>query len=233
MTVATTPQALAGRIGQMPEDYKKHRRDYMEPGMIEYLLPGESMNVASPSGINTNSRDFVQTNYRIASAGQGLSYESTSRDVSQVSYSSARHSALEDRRAYQPVQQWLINHFCRRVYKNVITSAVMCGRLKIPDFFTRQNQYLKHKWLPPGWDWVDPLKDVMASKLELALGLTTWEQLCAEQGKDYKDVIAQQAKERAILKEAGINVDAATGVVSVQVKEVDNVDGEKDPAAKD
>ena len=142
----------------------------MEPGMIEYLLPGESMNVASPSGINTNSRDFVQTNYRIASAGQGLSYESTSRDVSQVSYSSARHSALEDRGLYQPVQQWLINHFCRRVYKQVITSAVMCGRLKIPDFFTRQNYYLKHKWLPPGWDWVDPLKDVMASKTGIRPG---------------------------------------------------------------
>ena len=231
MFIETTPQGVAGRIGQMPQDYRKHRRDYLEPGMMEYLLPGESMNVASPSGINTNTRDFVQTNYRIASAGQGLSYESTSRDVSQVSYSSARHSALEDRRAYQPVQQWLIDHFCKRVYKKVITAAVLCGRLKIPDFFTRQGYYLKHKWLPPGWDWVDPLKDVTASKLEYAMGLTTLEQLCAEQGKDYKDIIAQQARERALLKANGINIDAATGVVSVQVKEVDSVDGEKDLAA--
>lgn len=228
--VETTPQGVAGRLGQMPQDYQKHRRNYLEPGVIEYLLPGEKMDVTSPSGINTNTRDFVQTNYRIAAAGQGLSYEATSRDVSQVSYSSARHSALEDRRAYQPVQQWLIDHFCKRVYKNVISSAVLCGRLKIPDFFTRQSYYLKHKWLPPGWDWVDPLKDVTASKLEYALGLTTLEQLCAEQGKDYKDVIAQQAKERALLKANGINIDAATGVVNVQVKE-ETLDGGQDQAA--
>jgi len=233
MFIETTPQGVMGRTGQMQMDYQKRRRDYLEPGMLEYLLPGESMNVASPSGINTNTRDFVQTNYRIASAGQGLSYEATSRDVSQVSYSSARHSALEDRRAYQPVQQWLIEHFCRRVYKRVITSAVLCGRLNIPDFFTRQSEYLKHKWLPPGWDWVDPLKDVTASKLEYAMGLTTLEQLCAEQGKDYKDIIAQQAKERALLKVNGINIDAATGVVKVQVKEENSGDGEKNSAAKD
>lgn len=232
MFIETTPSGLAGRIGQMPQDYRKQRRDYLEPGMMEYLLPGESMNVASPSGINTSTRDFVQTNYRITSAGQGLSYESTSRDVSQVSYSSARHSALEDRRTYQPVQQWLIDHFCRDVYKEVITAAVLCGRLDIPDFFTNQRKYLKHKWLPPGWDWVDPLKDVMASKIEYALGLTTLEQLCAERGKDYKDIIVQQAKERELLRKNGINIDAASGVVRVQVKEGNGGDGETDTAEK-
>ncbi|QDR81352.1 phage portal protein [Sporomusa termitida] len=227
--VETTPQGVAGRLGQMPQDHQKHRRNYLEPGIIEYLLPGEKMDVASPSGINSNTRDFVQTNYRISSAGQGLSYEATSRDVSQVNYSSARHSALEDRRTYQPVQQWLINHFNRDVYKEVITAAVLCGRLKIPDFFTNQRKYLKHKWLPPGWDWVDPLKDVQASKLEYAMGLTTLEQLCAEQGKDYKDIIEQQARERILLKEKGINIDAATGVVKVTEKtEKEEDNGEQD-----
>jgi capsid protein len=70
------------------------------------------------------------------------------------------------------------------------------------------------------------LKDVQASKLEYAMGLTTLEQLCAEQGKDYKDIIEQQARERVLLKEKGINIDAATGVVKVTEKEEDN--GEQD-----
>lgn len=226
MFIQTTAQGMPGRLGSMQQDNKGHRRDYLEPGMMEYLMPGESMNVASPSGINTNTQDFVQTNYRISSAGQGLSYESTSRDVSQVSYSSARHSALEDRRTYQPIQKWLINHFCRPIYKEVIIAAVMSGRLKIPDFFTNQNKYLKHKWLPPGWDWVDPLKDVQASKMEYAMGLATLEELCAEQGKDYKTVIAQQVKERKLLKESGIDIDAATDVVKAVQKEVQNSEGE-------
>lgn len=223
MAIETTAQGIVARTGQMPLDNKKHRRDYMEPGAIEYLLPNEKMSIASPSGINTNTKDFIMTNYRLAAAGQGLSYEATSRDVSQVSYSSARHSALEDRRTYQPIQQWLIDHLCRRVYKKVITSAVMCGRLKIPDYFTRQSYYLQHKWLPPGWDWVDPLKDVQASKLEYALGLNTLESLAAEQGKDYKQIIAQQAKERELLKSAGIDINAATDVVKVSLKEADQV----------
>jgi len=227
MFIETTPQGMIGRTGQMQKDQNQHRKDYLEPGMMEYLLPGEKMNVASPSGINTNTRDFVQTNYRIASAGQGLSYESTSRDVSQVSYSSARHSMLEDRKTYQPIQKWLIDHCNREVYEEVITSAVMCGRLKIPDFFTNKSKYLKHKWLPPGWDWVDPLKDIQASKMEYAMGMTTLEELCAEQGKDYKSIITQQAKERVLLKENGIDIDAATGVVQVQVKEMEDINGKR------
>ena len=94
MTVATTPQGIAGRMATMPEDYKKHRRDYMEPGMIEYLLPGESMNVASPSGINTNSRRTCRrTGQRTRGAG-GSPGDGTARGVDMATASATGAAAV-------------------------------------------------------------------------------------------------------------------------------------------
>lgn len=70
--------------------------------------------------------------------------------------------------------------------------------------------------IPPGlppyadwdWDWywdgfasINPEKDAAAAEKRLALSLTTRQELCAEEGKDWEDVMTQQAKELARQRE--------------------------------
>ena len=178
--------------------------DMLEPGIVEHLLPGQSIEVANPGNIPTNTKDFVEQNQRLVGSGQGLSYEMVSRDVSKVSYSSARQGLLEDRKTFEPIQDWLIEHFCYEVYTEWFISAVLAGELPIKNFWQKKDDYLEHVWIPPGWTWIDPLRDVTASEKELNNNLATLEQICAEQGLDWREVVDQRAREKAYLKEKGL-----------------------------
>lgn len=173
----------------------------ISPGMIHELQPGDDVTTVNPSGQSSNAKEFIMTQQRIAGAGQGLSYEASSRDMSQVNYSSARQGLLEDQRTYQMEQKYLIDHFCREVYVEFITSAVLSGKLQIKDFWTNKKKYLKHSWITPGWSWIDPIKEVRANQLALESGMDTLENICGSRGLDWKEVMKQRAKEESFAKE--------------------------------
>ena len=176
----------------------------ISPGMVHELQPGEDVTTVNPSGQASNARDFIMTQQRIAGAGQGLSYEVTSRDMSQVNYSSARQGLLEDQRTYKMEQQYLIDHFCKEVYTEFIISAVLCGKLKIKDFWENKEKYLKHDWITPGWSWIDPMKEVNANIKSVEAGFDTLANVCGARGMDWKEIMQQRKKEQDYAKEMGL-----------------------------
>ena len=98
-----------------------------------------------------------------------------------MNYSSARQGMLEDRKTYESEQEFLKRHFCRPVYREVITQAVLAGKLHIPDFFENKENYLYHNWIAPGMSWIDPQK--------------TLAQICSQNGQDWREVATQRAEE--------------------------------------
>ena len=50
--------------------------------------------------------------------------------------------------------------------------AVMCGVLQIPGYEECRPDYLDCEWLPPRWDWVDPLKDINAEAAAITRALS-------------------------------------------------------------
>jgi lambda family phage portal protein len=191
------------KLKNMPTEQQR-RLDEISPGIIEYLQPGEEIEVANPGNIPTNTKDFVEQQQRLIGAGQGMSYEMISRDVSKVTYSSARQGLLEDRRTFEPIQDYLVEHFCMEIYTEFVISAILSGEIEIKDFWQDKDRYLEHVWIPPGWTWVDPLKDVKASGQEVSQNFSTLEEKCAEQGKDWKEVVDQRSREVKYLKAQGM-----------------------------
>lgn len=183
-----------------------YKEKKIAPGMIQELQPGETVSVVNPAGQSSNAKEFISTEQRLAGSGQGLSYEAVSRDMSQVNYSSARQGLLEDQRTYKLEQQYLIEHFFKEVYTEFIISAVLSGKLKIPDFWQNRSKYLKHVWIPTGWSWIDPLKEVKANAEALKTGQDTLARICAERGEDWRDVLRQRAKEQQLAEELGIKL---------------------------
>ena len=66
---------------------------------------GDDIQVVNPGNSATNGSDFIKTTQRLISAGQGISYESTSRDLSSANYSSARQATIEDEETFTPEVQ--------------------------------------------------------------------------------------------------------------------------------
>ena len=78
-----------------------------------------------------------------------------------------------------------------------------------PDFAECRRAYSNAMWIGPGKGWVDPVKEKQGAMLGIEAGLSTLEQECAESGTDWRDNIAQRAREIEEFKRLGINPPAA------------------------
>ena len=182
--------------------------------MINYLQPGEEVEVLNPSGQAQNAKEYLNFMQRITGAGQGLSYEATSRDMSQVTYSSARQGLLEDKRSYQEWQDFLIEHFFYEVYTEFMAIAVLSGVLPIKpaEYFNNKSIYNKHKFITSGWDWIDPLKEANANQVALKTGQSTLSEITANKGGDWRENIEQRAKELSYAEKLGVNLEGGDQV---------------------
>lgn len=188
--------------GAMTKDSKSgYEQQTLTPGMIMELQPGEDVKAVNPSSSSSSAKDFVMSQMRLIGAGQGLSYESISRDMSQVNYSSARQGLLEDQKSYREVQDFLIDHFLNDVYEEFLNAAILSSSIKINDFYKHKMRYLKHVWICSGWGWIDPLKEVKANQAAIDSNIDTLARVCAERGEDWRDVIEQRARELEYIKE--------------------------------
>lgn len=168
----------------------------LAPGIVKELAPGDDIATVNPAGQASNAKEFITSQQRLISAGQGLSYEATSRDMSQVNYSSARQGLIEDFKTYEDIQEFLKKHCLKRVYEQVITFAVLSGRLVIPDFFENKERYLNHSWIASGMSWIDPKREIDANKIALESNQTTLANICSANGLDWREVIRQRAIEQ-------------------------------------
>lgn len=194
-------------VGRLNQDLKTGQRvDTIEPGMIEYLLPGEEIQAANPSRSATTIKDYTEIETRLAAAGMGMSYEVVSRDMSKSNYSSARQNHLEDRKTWLPMQTYIIEHLCQPIWEEFVTALVVSGRVDIPDFWEDPERYYSCDWIAPGWAWIDPLKEVNARKAEIGSGMTTLQQTCAEKGLDWHDVLRQRAREQVFAQSLGLQL---------------------------
>ncbi len=182
----------------------------VRPGMIIRLAQGEDIKAANPGRSATTATDMTSLYTRLIGAGVGLSYEMISRDFNQSSYSAARQGNLEDRKTFQPVQNWLITHFCEPVYRAFLDSVYLSGALSVPDFGERKDEYTYAEWIAPGWQSIDPEKEIQAAILGMKNGTTTLSQQCAENGTDWRDQLAQMAKEKETAESLGLTLSIHT-----------------------
>lgn len=180
-----------------------------EPGVFKQLNPGEKMNVPQLNKPGNQFAPFMQVMLRGVAAGAGISYESVSRDYSTVTYSSARQALLEDRDYWKVLQTWTIEHFSQNVIEFWLDQAVLSGVLNLPKYFQDTEKYYSAiKWMPRGWNWVDPGKETAANLSSVRSGFMTASQVVAQMGGDYEELVAQRAREIEIAKKYGVKFDS-------------------------
>ena len=175
-----------------------------EPGVFKYLNPGETVSVPTLDAPDGQFEPFLRAMLRAMAAGIGVAYESISRDYSQSNYSSSRLSLLEERENWKALQQMIISNLHRRVYEAWLDAAVTVGELPFPDYQQNRRRYQSARWMPRGWGWVDPTKEVEANKMAVRCGFTTQAQVVAEQGGDLEELLMARKAELDRSNELGI-----------------------------
>ena len=222
ITTQTGAPGAVGRIGNA-KDAESKRLQSIRPGMIKYLAPGESVTTANPSRGIASAKDYVSIQERLAGAGLGLSYELMSRDFNSSSFSAARQGMLEDRKTFEPIQQFMSAHLCMPIYREWLDTCVLAGLLDIPDYFSNREAYQAVEWVTPGWSWIDPQKEVNADISAIQNGGKTLSQWCAERGYDWREQLEQMALEKETAESLGLKLAVHTPI-SVQAAMSNHVD---------
>ena len=80
----------------------------------------------------------------------------------------------------------------------------MAGTLKIPDYFSSPEKYTECKGIAKGMSGSDPVKEVNANKIALETNQITLQEVAAEQGKDWRAILEQRAREKQLIRELGL-----------------------------
>lgn len=189
---------------------KVAKQDYagkkITPGMIRELNAGDEIQVVNPSGQSSDAAGMIKLHQRMIGAGQGLSYEATSRDMSQSTYSSARQGSIEDKMTYEEDIELILEKVFDEVYETFVISLYLHGLITAKDFWNKKDEYMKHEWVQQPKPWIDPQKEANATKIALNSGIKTFQQIAAENGKDWKEQIDDAAEVLEYAKEKGIEM---------------------------
>ena len=177
----------------------------ISPGMIRELEPGDDVSVVNPNGQSTDATTYIKLMQHMIGAGQGLSYEATSRDMSETNYASARQGMIEDGLTYDDEKELLVE-VMDEIYETFVISCVLAEIIKVPGFWENKEKYMEHTWTAAPKKWIDPAKEATANKTALNTGQKTYQQLAAENGRDWKEQLDETIEVLEYAKKQGLEM---------------------------
>lgn len=223
-----TRKADADGEGVQGDEENKIAMD-VEPGQIAFAPEGYDVTAVSPTYPHTDYAQFIKAELRRIASGLGVSYNALCNDLEGVNYSSLRGGLLIERDLWRSLQQWWIDSFLERVYREWLSMALLTGALVLDtrDF----RRFLGVSWNPRGWAWVDPLKDTDAGIRGIQTGLASRRKLLAEQGLDLEDVLEDLKYEQELADEYGVEIGGPEAAAAPAPARETTTEDEGEPAA--
>jgi lambda family phage portal protein len=181
----------------------------LEPGTLQILEPGEDVKFSQPADVGASYSEFLRMQFRAVAAAMGITYEMLSGDLTQVNYSSIRAGLLEFRRRCEAIQHGVIVHqLCRPIWQAWMDQAVLEGTLPMPGYARRRRAHQAVKWIPQGWQWVDPKKEFDAMLTAIRAGLMSRSEAISAFGYDAEDIDREIAADNRRADALGLVLDS-------------------------
>jgi|TARA_R100001530_G_scaffold47605_1_gene35800 lambda family phage portal protein len=178
-----------------------------QPGTFQQLPDGVEFTPFTPNHPTNAFPTFVKSILRSISSGLGVSYNAISSDLESVNFSSIRAGVMEERIVWQTLQNFMIEHFCKPVFKNWLRMAIASGKLPLP--MQKIEKFEEVSWVPRGWSYVDPLKEINAHKVAVEMGVESLSEIASSKGKDLVEIFEQIKREKELAESLGISLPSA------------------------
>jgi lambda family phage portal protein len=192
----------------------------LEPGTMQELGPGEEVEFSKPPDAGNNYPDFMRQQLMAAAAGTGTPYEILTGDMREVNDRALRVVLNEFRRRLEQLQfSVYVHQLCRPVRAAWMDMAVLSGALVLEDYAQRRREYLRTRWVPQGWAYIQPVQDVQARRMEVQAGFASRSEMVLRTGYDAETVDAENAADLARATKLGLNYNTLDAVESIDDKE--------------
>jgi capsid protein len=180
---SVTPQQLAdGDLGQIPS------------GSIAVIPPGLNLTAFEPKAA-PGYVETVKLSLQLIAAGLGVPYHVATGDMTKVNFSSARIRDMDFRREVEQ-HQWmvLVPRLLRPLCKWFADGLELADGVPADYAFD---------FSMPGWNYVDPKKDMDAERQALESGSETLSEVLRRKGRDPATHFAEMAADVAALESTG------------------------------
>ncbi len=197
------------------------------------VLPfGDEIKMATAGRETASIESFVRTVVRPIAATLGVTYEEITGDLSQVNYVSLRFGWLSAQRDADVIFALAESEVVRPFFVAFLEEAFDQGYVKAPPgapaFEEAPDAYANALWIGPGQGQVDPVKEVLGDAAAMEAQTATLEDICAKQGKDWRDVLLQIAREDDFRRSLGL--ETSQDAIAQAVQDARN-NAKKAPAA--
>lgn len=228
----STQNAEGGEgMGDRPDPTKEATMD-AEPGSFTGLKWGIDFKEWNPEHPNGNFDLFRKGMLRAWCAGMpGANYNIIANDLEGVNYSSGRLGMLDERELWKLIQKFDIEIAERPIFEAWLEMALMTGAIPLP--LAKFDKFNRPIFRGRRWAWVDPLKEVEGSALQVANNFTSRTRVIEDSDvdADFEQIAFELAEEKMLLDELGLDTTPMVGKVPATKPAQDTASDQ--PAAPD
>lgn len=182
----------------------------LEPGILQYLDPGEEVTFSTPADVGQNTVAWMQQQLREIATGVGLTFEQFTGDLSNVNYSSLRAGLVEFRRRCEAlIFHLLVFQICRPIAGWWMDALALSEPALLPGYWDHRDDYLSIEWFGQGWEYVNPVEDRIAEQMDIRNGLDSRQSVIAHRrGRDAEEVDAEIAQDNERADKLGLVLDS-------------------------
>lgn len=211
------PNGATGLEKTGPTDAQK---DYMQPGMFEFLPPGKKITFSNPPTVQ-NYGEYGRFNLMGSAAAYGITYEAMTGDYSNVNFSSGRMGWLEMNRN---ISRWQNTVMRVQILERI--AAWFMGGCTLMGY---ENKGAYVKWTYPKREMIDPTKEVPATIKAIRAGMTSLQRVHASQGQDSDEILQEIEDMNKKMDDKGIIVDSDPRKINMSGGFNETEDDEPDP----
>jgi len=202
----TTPDIASRQLGLEVDDDDGKKLDTVENAIIEYLRPGETMNLAS-NNRGGNFPPMVRLILTMLSAATNVPYELLSGDYSGMNFSTGKMVRVDFAQALRPMVARHVRGFCQPVLRWFMDEAVLAGRLPFAGrYFADPAPWLRCTWQAPGMDSIDISRESKAQVDQITARLRSPQEIAAARGRDLEDIYREISEAEAMARDMGLTV---------------------------
>jgi len=176
--------------------------------------PGDDIKLLESAHPSDQFQHYTDMMIRIALLACDIPY--TFYDVKGSTYSGARQDLLRYQQSARVRQRQNIA-LLNELTDWTLSRAIASGALRLPRGRTLPE--LRLDWIPSALPWIDPLKEVKATREAIAAGLTSEIRACHERGYDYREIMEERAEAARIREANGIAEPGVSAITEQDLQE--------------
>lgn len=174
-----------------------NRLQEISPGTIQYTGDDEEVKFADPNRPGNTLEPFMAWKLRGVAGCLRYPFELLVKQYTN-NYSGGRLSLIDGRITFRCWQSQSIETTWEKVGNRFVEECVILGIVDIePDeYYAKPWVYRRHVWVPPGWPWVDPQKEVTADLDAINGDLSSKQESLTSRGLDWEETQEQRTREK-------------------------------------